>query len=94
MSQEKQVNPFDLEDLYKNYLRLVQLEESKMPAVQNQETKRAFMGGVCSILLITLEELNKLEDQLGAITLKSMMDKSMSYWINERNKVVNEEKNG
>lgn len=76
---------FDLKDLYKEYLQTTGLDESKMPAIQKQETRRAFYSGCGHMLMLMLNEVSKLEESEGAKALDDVLNQVGNFWIAETN---------
>lgn len=72
-----------LSKLYKHYLEKCKLDESNMPKVQIQETRRAFFGG-CSSMLTLLTTDEELEDEDKGIDLiAKLYDECSEFWNDE-----------
>ena len=65
---------FDIKALYKEYLQKTGLDESRMPEIQKQETRRAFYGGCGHLLILMLNEIPKLEEFEGAMAMDDMLN--------------------
>ena len=87
------VNKNDMEEnkitehYYENYLEKMKLDESEMPEVQIQETRRAFFGGMSSMLI----ENKRLESYTKQIQDKTLSDIRLEleiFWLIETEKRI------
>lgn len=65
---------------YKNYLKLVGLEERDMSLVQKKETRRAFMAGVSSMYVLISNRLPDLPEAEAVAELGSMKKQLDDFW--------------
>lgn len=65
---------------YKNYLKLVGLEERDMSLVQKKETRRAFMAGVSSMYVLISNRLPDLPEAEAVAELGSMKKQLYDFW--------------
>jgi hypothetical protein len=66
-----------IETLYQQYLRTVQLDEQKMSATQQQELRRAFFGGVSTLLRLILEAE---EEDISEDFLTEIFKQCKAFW--------------
>lgn len=72
----------DLEQEYQEWLKKMKLNESKMGEVQKRETKRAFFGGISSLIAVMAG--NDLPDgETGEKIIESIMTQVAEYWSKE-----------
>ncbi|WP_254562165.1 hypothetical protein [Dyadobacter diqingensis] len=77
------MNQFNLENQYQSYLQRVGLSEQSMDAVQQIETKRAFMGTCGQILVLLSEGMDGVSENAGLILLASLFDQVEAFWKKE-----------
>lgn len=72
---------FDLEYQYRKYLKLVNLDESRMHEVQRKETKQAFMAASGMMLLLMRDDVTDIPDENDAVdTLEGMLGQIGNYF--------------
>ncbi|MCO5238852.1 MAG: hypothetical protein M9904_02245 [Chitinophagaceae bacterium] len=76
---------FDIRDLYKEYLQRTGLDEIRMPAIQKQETRRAFYGGCGHMLILLLNKISEMGDVEGALAIDDLLNQVGKFWITEAN---------
>lgn len=82
MTKEKNQD-FQLETMYQEYLKKTGLL-GKMRTIQAIETKRAFYGGVASILITLERDVSEIEDdEQGAKVLESLLQQCKDFWKKE-----------
>jgi hypothetical protein len=79
-------NPFDVEAQYQKYLELAKLDESKMIPIQRRETRRAFMAGCGSMLLLMRDEISRMEEDKAIDAFQNMHHQILQFWLNESNR--------
>lgn len=77
------MDKFKLETQWQLYLQRVGLDESKMPAIQVQETKRAFMGACGQMLLLLRDDVSELPEEQAIAKLDEMLSECGEFWNNE-----------
>jgi hypothetical protein len=70
-----------IEKLYKDYLRLVNLDERRMTAIQRQEIRRAFWGGISSLFKHLIMEIE--DDELTEEFLNDIHEQCKAFWQKE-----------
>lgn len=74
---------FNLKNQYKNYLDKVGLKESRMSDKQNQETKRAFMAGCASMLVLCLKR-DTLPSTARMLSMECMQHELGKFWDKQK----------
>lgn len=74
---------FSLENQYRQYLKRVSLEESRMGQVQKTELKRAFMGAWGQLLVLLHDEIGQMTDDEAVSALEYMKDQVSEFFMNE-----------
>ncbi len=82
------MNPFNLEEQYQKYLKMVELKETTMHPVQRLETRRAFMGA-CGIMLVLLREDVAALPEDEAIGKLEDMNKQVKQFLIDQTKNLN-----
>lgn len=77
---------FDLEHQYREYLRLMKLDESKMHPVQKVETKRVFYGACGQILMLLQQDISELDEEKGVEVLQNMLEQCVHFFQKELNR--------
>ena len=77
---------FNIENQYKLYLKIMKLNESKMPEVQRIETKRVFYGAFGQLLMLLKNDIPALSDKDAFKALDSMINQVGQFFINETHK--------
>lgn len=77
---------FDLHHQWELYLERCRIKEENMPAIQVQETKRAFFGAWGQLLLLFRDDLSLLPEAEGIAALYSMLDQVTDFWVGEARK--------
>lgn len=77
---------FELESMYQDYLRLVGLDENKMPKDQRRETKRAWYGAAGQFIFKLRDEVAMLSEDEGVKALQSMTDQIAKFWNSQNDK--------
>lgn len=72
-----------LEDQYELYLRLSELDESRMNKIQRIETKRAWMAGAGQMLLYFKNQLSEASEGDALSTMMSMEEQVTKFWQEE-----------
>lgn len=75
---------FNLEWQYQEYLKRVNLPESKMHPIQRIETKRAFMAAAGQMLITLRDEVSKLDDDEAVKVMENMTNQVADYWLKTR----------
>lgn len=78
---------FDLEHQYQLYLERVKLREIQMPAVQQKELRRAFMGACGQILIMLRDDVGQLEENEAIFVLDDMINQISNFWLTETKRV-------
>ena len=74
----------NLELYYPLFLEKINLKESDMPPIQRSEMKKAFMGGVGTMLLIIRDEIPNAETEEDSIDmLQSLFDQVEKFWMSQ-----------
>jgi len=74
-------NSTDLETRYQDYLKMNCLDESKMVPIQRVETRRAFMGGISSSLILFRDVIGSIEDEDEAIkAMENVETQCVDFW--------------
>lgn len=73
----------NLEDEYQAYLKRVDLSEAKMPAVQQIETRRAFMGGCGQMLVAMTETVGAQPEEEAMHTIADMFAQVSKFFNDE-----------
>ena len=68
---------------YKNYLKLLGVEEKDMSLVQKKETRRAFMAGVSTMYVLILNRLPDLPEAEAVAELGNMKKQLDDFWQQE-----------
>lgn len=72
----------DLEFTFKAYLERVGLDEKLMSAIQLQETKRAFYGGLSQMWKLFLE-IGELPEENTDVIFNNVERQISQFWANE-----------
>jgi len=80
------IDLFDLEYQYQLYLKRMKLDESKMPEVQQIETKRVFYGAFGQLLMLLQNDISILSDEKAFEALDNMINQVGQFFINETHK--------
>lgn len=75
---------FDIQFQYSEYLRRMELNEATMNPIQVVETKRAFMGGFAVALVIFRDEITKLDDDSALNQMNSLSSQLSVFWIAQK----------
>ncbi len=87
----KQINEYDLEYQYQEYLHREGVSEEKMGNTQRIETKRAFMGGIGQLLVLMRDGIGTVKDPVQGVThMQNMMEQVKEFWGNEIDKLLND----
>lgn len=85
--QEKSgVDPFNINHVFKEYLRMVGLEWDKMIPSHQRETKRAFYAGFGGCLMMSKNDLSIQPDQVQLNLMKDMYNQVNYFWAEEEKK--------
>jgi hypothetical protein len=79
-----ETNKINIEEEYRNYLKLVKLDEKKMPDVQRIETKRAFMTGFSQAALLIYREIAMRDEYEAVKKLDSILNQTADFWKSQR----------
>lgn len=83
--------PFDLEVQWKHFLKILEINESKMPALQVKMMKQAFYGGAGIIIELFSREVENLSDDEIEDGLVSMIEQELNFWKQQlANDLLNE----
>lgn len=74
---------FNIENCWKKYLNMTGQDESKMPPIQIQETKRAFYGAFGQMLTMFEDDFMKLKEEDAAEVLEQWINQVANFWIKE-----------
>lgn len=77
------MNKFNLEEQYQMYLDLMGLDESQMPPIQQQETRRAFFGACGQMLRLMTEDIADLEEVDAVGTIINLKNQVSEYFLKE-----------
>lgn len=80
------MSKFNIEEQYRLYLKLMKLDESKMPLTQRTETKRVFFGAFGQLLILLQNDISALSDDEAFKALDSMINQVGQFFINETSK--------
>ena len=73
------MNVFDLNEQWLEYLRRVGLDESKMPALQKEEMKKAYLCGCGQMLMIVTNQLAELEEPMQVFRIADMINQVKAF---------------
>lgn len=73
----------NLEKRFEQYLELVGLDKFALSPIQLTETKRAFMGGIGSTLVLMMQDIDGLNEEESINSLSSLMVQVDNFWRNE-----------
>lgn len=74
----------NIELYYPLFLEKINLKESDMSPIQRSEMKKAFMGGVGTMLLIIRDEIPNAETEEDSIDmLQSLFDQVEKFWMSQ-----------
>ena len=76
---------FKIEHQYKLYKQRMGLEGKELSKIQEQETRRAFMGGMSQMLFLFLEDIGALEENTAMATIEKIKNDMLKFWQNEKN---------
>lgn len=72
-----------IEEMYQQYLKLVNLKEANMIDAQRIETKRAFFGAIGMMLVTERDQIALLPDMEAVYALDKIWDEVSSFYAKE-----------
>lgn len=75
----------NIELMFQNYLKKVNLDPTKMSKVQFTETRRAFMAGVSSLIVVMVDDISEMGEQNAFEYMEDISNQCETFWINESN---------
>lgn len=77
------MDKFNIEKLWNDYLKRMQLDPKKMSSVQYSESKRAFFGGASSIFLSMSVDMPALNDDQAEEAMDLVHQQLKNFWQSE-----------
>lgn len=81
MSQFKSQRDLDIEAQWQKYLKLVGLEEAKLPDNQRIEMKQVFFGAFGQLLILVRDEMGVLEEETAMDVFQYLMDQVGVFFL-------------
>ena len=73
----------DIEQIYQEYLRLVQLDESQMHEIQRSETRRAFFGGMSQFMALLIDYVTTFPNDIADEMTDCVFQQLSDFWEDE-----------
>lgn len=77
------MDKFNLNVQWTLFLERSGLEEESMPADQIREMKRAFYGAVGQLLILMRDDISRLPEAEGVLTLENLLFQVKEFWRNQ-----------
>jgi len=75
----------EIDHQYQQYLKRMQLDETKMHPQQKIETKRAFYGGFSQLLVLMFNDVADIDDEDKAVlTLEDLSVQCEQFWKTQK----------
>ena len=79
MNDPKQNKVFDINYQYDLYKERVGLKGKELHKVQEQEIKRAFMGGVAQTIFLFLEDIGSLDEKDAVQVIEALKNQTLEF---------------
>lgn len=86
MTSNQGIDPFSVEDQFKQYLELVELDPEVMPADQHREVKRAFYGAFGQYYTLMITDAVEMSEEDAFKGFESIEMQVKKFWSDEAEK--------